>query len=577
MLVIAASLAFAGMIDVTDAAGIANSVIQETVPRVCFVDLDNDGYPDLVINRHRVFMNRPAGNSSIGRRFVEIPSYRTGLDEPLSGTGTVFADLDGDGIKDAIVFENCQPDDPKWKDHGRRTRWQKGNGNGTFRKAVALPVPPRPTIAIGVGDINRDGKLDLFFANSYKAGDTYEGFPGDLLLSNGKGGWSCSSLPDASVKFDEDKDPGGRPTYGAAILSLDGKSSVIYSLSYGRRWNRLWDQNKKGGWIDKASQLGLDGDANRVGKYPDWLVEYAKTHPQFPSTPEKPFRSNGNSFDVSVGDVNNDGLFDLFTTEITHAWAGDSSDRSRFLFQQKNGKFTTDPKYNVDRVPSDPKEKEDWNQGDLGSELVDVNGDGLLDLLLSSADYPDQHLRLYLQRPEGGVVEATEQFGPVVHDGSSQISVGDIDGDGFPDVVAAQTFFRLNAKQIGGRSPYPQMWVNRLYSENKALSIRLKGDGVHVNTDALGAIVRVTLPDGRHLLRQLMGIGGHAGKQEDFAVLFGLGKADHVKKLEVIWPDKGSSHQVFTNIKSGRYRLQVGGQLISYSAKPIVPLMRRTR
>src|SRR5690606_6247248 len=139
------------------------------------------------------------------------------------------------------------------------------------------------------------------------------------------------------------------------------------------------------------------------GRYPDWLKERAKTDPRFDRPDEKPFRSHGNTFDAAVGDIDNDGAFDLFLAEITHGWAGDSSDRSRFLVQSESDgmvRFAPDDRLSVDRVPGDPTIR-NWNQGDLYAELADFDLDGRLDLLLASSDYPDdQRLRLWRQQDD---------------------------------------------------------------------------------------------------------------------------------------------------------------------------------
>jgi hypothetical protein len=537
-----------GMLDVTDAIGLGPDVIPEVVPRICFADLNNDDWPDLVVNRHRVFLNSPDSKSPIGRRFTEKPSNLT---PTLTGTATVFADLDNDGKLDAVVSESCQPDDPKWQDHGRRTRWQRGNGDGTFQAEQPLPVPPRPTIAIAVGDLNLDGRLDLFFANSYKAGDTYEGFPGDLLMSADISDWRRSTLPDERISFNDDTDPGARPTYGAMMLSLDHKRPMIYELSYGRRWNRLWIQENSG-WVDRAPQFRLDGDFIRHGVYPAWLLEIAKTRPQFPTKPEKPFRANGNSFDAGIGDVDNDGRLDLLTTEITQAWAGESSDRSRVLFQGANLRFATRPGFSFDRSDA----SRSWNQGDLFGELADMDADGKLDLILSAGDYPDQWLRIYLQR-SGKLVEAQDAFA-AKHDGSQQISLGDVDGDGAPDLAVGQTFNRLNAEQIGGRKPHLRLFANRMAVGRKHWVLRLRGDGQNVNRFGLGATVRAVDSNGVKHTAQLVGIGGHAGKQHDFMIHFGLDNRSSVRSFEVVWPDRKHTVQRFNGLPAGHYRLKYG-------------------
>lgn len=545
------------MIDVTEAVGLGPAVVPEVVPRVCFADLNRDDWPDLVVNRHRVFINVADPASPIGRRFQEIPAEKTGLQEPLGGTATVFADLDNDGMLDAVISESCQPDDPKWQDPGRRTRWQRGKGDGTFFPPQPLPTPPRPTIAIAVGDINRDGRLDVYFANSYKAGDdTYDAFPGDLLLSDGPAHWKRVPLPGDDVPFNPDTDAGARPAYGAMMASLDGRQTGILSLSYGRRMNRFWLPAPGGTWQDVAPILGIDADENRSGVYPDWFKEIAKTNPKYPQENEKPFRANGNNFDAAVGDVDGDGRLDLFLSDITHAWAGESSDRSRLLFQDPDGHFRTRPSYNADHF--DPKEQR-WNQGDLFSELVDLDNDGDLDLIISSGDYPDQHMHLFLQN-DGGFVAADDAF-TAQHDGSQQISLADVDRDGAPDLIVGQTFFRLNEQQIAGRKPHVRFFSNRMAPENRSLVLRLKGDGKTVNDHALGAIVKAELPSGRWIQREIVGIGGHAGKQHDFVAFLGLGSATKVQRVEITWPDRTLTKQTFRNVSAGYHELTFRGRL----------------
>jgi len=93
-------------VDATSDWGLGPDVVPETVGRLCFADLDDDGWPDAVVNRHRIFMNRPRTDSTEQRRFIELPPQRTGLRPPVRSTATVFVDLDHDRTLDAVIAEH---------------------------------------------------------------------------------------------------------------------------------------------------------------------------------------------------------------------------------------------------------------------------------------------------------------------------------------------------------------------------------------------------------------------------------------------------------------------------------------
>lgn len=590
--------------DITDLVGLDTATVGTAIARGLFADVNGDGRPDILLQSAlpppealidsppegarfaRLFLHAVDSDAPLGFRYVQAAPTNLPLLHP--GDGIVLADLDNDGRLDAIITRYIDALNEKWIDHGARTSWSRGRGDGAFADAAPiLAATPATTSAIAVGDADRDGRLDLFLGNWYRQyGPSLDGHHNDLLLQTQPGVFERVAWATDGFRFEEDdaEDRGGRPTYGALFADLlptpIGSSHVlpeIVELNYGRRWNRLhlWDPTRLSVkpadlapgvahplWQDVAPQCGVDGDSIRHGRYPEWLKERAKTDPRFDREDEKPFRSNGNTFDAAVGDVDNDGDFDLFLAEITHGWAGDSSDRSRFLINTRDAggdvHFVEDARRSVDRIPEGVN---NWNQGDLFCELADFDLDGRLDLLLSSGDYPDnQRLRLFLQREDGSFEDATARVG-LDHDGSQQISLADVDGNGSLDILVGQTFNRFTAEQRAGREPRLRLFRSIPPPAANSLTLRLEGDpSAGTNRDALGAIVQVRVGDVT-MERQLIGVGGHAGKQHDFILHFGLGSASAADEVRVVWPDAASTGQQFSQVQGGRYRLRQGDSL----------------
>ncbi len=529
-------------LDATDTCGLGG--INAT--RVKFVDLNTDGLADIVLSdtspRHRVFLRQPGKQP----RFIEVQTPH--LPPAATGDCIVCADIDGDAIPDAILTRSLDLNNPKFvaPPEPSSSCWMKGVGDGTFGPPTLLTAATRGTTStIAVGDVNRDGHLDLLLGLWYtNYGQSNEANCNDLLLSDGKSPptFTRVNMPTDGVKFDEDTDLGGRPTYGLMILpQLQPATSLpaLFELSYGRRWNRLWVQDETHTWKDLAPALKLDGDEIRHGKYP----------PEAKRETEKPYRSNGNTFDAAVADVDNDGRLDLFVSEITHWWAGEASDRSRFLMN-RGTHFESPAPMNVDRIPKDPTVR--WNQGDIFCELADFNDDGRIDLLLSSGEYPDkQLLRIFEQQPDGSFRDTTAAT-TIEHEGSAQIALADVDGDGDLDILAGQTFNRLTAEQTKGRSPHMKLFLNQSHQNGgKSVVLRLQDDRIG-NHAGLGAVVSATATIEGTLRTQthvLTGIGGCGGKQHDFIVHLGLGDAARFEQMTMTWPD--GNIQKFEHVEAG--------------------------
>lgn len=566
------------------------------------------GKPD----RYRVFLNSTAPGEPLA--FDEVTT--TNLPTPRDGDGLVFADFDNDGKADALFTRYLDINNAKYAEPDadpKNTAILPGKGDGTFGPAQVLDgVPRATTAAVAVADVDFDGRLDIFLGNWYwNYGDDLRAFPSVLLTQSseaapgkfefrvsvppwiGPGSWSGGDKLAEEPKYDPETADIHRPLYGAVIAKLGDftKAAVpnsgvqdiggprgdtgILCLAYGRRANMLWgpyndmSHVQRQRWVDLAPAMGLDGDAIRHGEYPDWLKERAKTDPRFDRQTEKPFRAHGNTFDGAVGDIDNDGDWDLFIAEITHAWAGESSDRSRFLVNKRAEtgelKFEYDPRLCVDRIPpADAPEDQQrkWNQGDLFCDLADLDNDGRLDLILASGDYPDpppfdERLRVFHQRPDGTFEDVTQQWG-IDHVGAAQISLCDIDLDGDVDILVGQSFTRFTPEMIeatkarqNSPGPVAKLYINQTIEQRKAAGLKpngytfiITGDPAKkVTRDALGTVVRLTATvNGKAITqqRQLIGIGGCAGRENAFQLHIALPEgATEADSIEVFDPKPG--------------------------------------
>lgn len=623
-------------IDATASAGLDG----QSLSHLKFADINNDHRPDAILlpkdsrgSPPRFFMNKPQESGGpLPFSFQPLPT--SNFPAIRAADILVFADLNNDGMQDAILGrdndiyqENYTPP----KSGPKRSAWFPGNGDGSFGAGrIFKEASMATTRAIAVGDVNQDGLLDCFMGNWYQRYFSgYEAFSNDLLLqfptTSEHPDFIRWPIPCETSPTDFNDDLGGRPTYGAAIARFDDGLPMLVELNYGRRWNRLYQMAYRGPlkeiqWspeempnplspqddeaaadhlvrqlvgVDIAASAQIDGDSIRHGRHPKWPSDHANAHPRSQRPDEPPFRANGNTFDCAIGDIDNDGDFDLFVSTIIHSWAGESSDRSRFLVNQltETGslKFQSFERLSVDRIPDLPppgvpltKENSSYNQGDIYADLADLNHDGRLDLLLCSSDYPDppphdERLRIYFQQEDGRFLDVTKSLG-LNHIGAGMPSLADVDLDGDLDLLIGQSFNRLPKEQrikaaqasgalssesIGENPPEPRarLYLNESSNGRSSIILHLQGDPQQgVSAAAYGTIVRVAAdtdndpntPDTIQS-RQLLGPAGHSGKQNEPIIHVGLGAASQATSVVIQWPGENQEPTVLEGLGTGRY------------------------
>lgn len=280
-----------------------------------------------------------------------------------------LADINGDGVTD-ITTANFNSDN---------VTVLIGDGDGHFSPAINSPfeVGGGPD-SVATADANSDGLADIVVANFFSNTVT-------VLLGDGTGGFSEAGRSPFSVD--------GAPTSVAvADTDEDGAADIITT----NRVSSALDEP------DNVTVLINDGRAN------------------FSPTPGNPFPVGDNPKSVAVGDINGDATMDIVT-------ADDDSDSLTLLAGDGSGGFS--------ELPDSPLSA---NNGPRGVALADINGDVALDIVVANLDRHLAAVTVLIGNGSGGFSEVdgspfTESGGP------TSIGLHDINGDALLDIVVSNT------------------------------------------------------------------------------------------------------------------------------------------
>ena len=132
-----------------------------------------------------------------------------------------------------------------------------------------------------------------------------------------------------------------------------------------------------------------------------------------------------------IGDVNADGLVDILRAyiqinviDINRTYLNDGDGTG---WSQQAANYTPLPEYFSN------------GQG-LGSLLMDVNGDGLVDFVHGSSDGINQFRRVHINQGAGWAQDAAYSFPESIGPGDNGVRLVDINGDGLVDVIRGHVY-----------------------------------------------------------------------------------------------------------------------------------------
>jgi hypothetical protein len=307
-----------------------------------------------------------------------------------------------------------------------------GVGGGAFAPPVNYATGLQPT-SVAVGDVDGDGFPDIVVSSG---GNPYGGV-GDntvtVLLGNGSGGFTPASGSPITIAT------GVVRPYGVAVADIDGDGFAdIVTTNYGNSTLSILKSNGNGTFQSPVTVILPAGanpgflklaDVNGDGK-PDIVESNFGTgtvgvllndgHGGF-SAPTYTNVGNGPA-GIAVGDINGDGFPDIVV--------GNTGDNTvSVLLNNGHGGFTAQTPVTLasGAIP-------------LNVALGDLNGDGKLDMVVD--DIQDDTVVVLLGNGLGGfTTKSTFTFGSggtgTVSTSPQSVSLVDVNGDGILDIVTS--------------------------------------------------------------------------------------------------------------------------------------------
>lgn len=480
------------------------------------VDFDNDGYTDLVV------LPRFYSTPEFYRFDAEAQSFKkldyNPFEEVVKASYLAFVDLNKNGLLDVVLGTLNQRTALRPKPLVFYEAFLDEDNNINYRQSdIDFPISAQPTASLSFVDFNLNGHLDLYMGNWFNTASPPSPVPDHLLLGDGFKFYPHDLWLSDEHLFDSSRNLhiNAVPTFGVKTCDLDqdGYPDILVSASDGYG-NKLW-MNRR------------DGEERVFRDYGE------SSHFAEDDIGTELMRGGGHSFYATCGDYNNTGVFDLALGELSKSYDPEQRDRSSVL----TGNFLGDSPSFIRSEYFMADGSGHWNQGDRRGIFVDLNLNGLSDLVVDNSGFPP-HSRLvvFLQEDDHAYVDRSKELGVDIVNPSGSVVI-DLNRNGKMDLIVGQTDIRNAA------IPTRLYIFENQFSRNDNRSLRFFFRGERSNTRGLGVTTRLITEEWESVRFHQPHYGPMPSQNEE-GIHYGLGRENLPLEVIVTWPikDLNSSH-----------------------------------
>ncbi|RCT54443.1 FG-GAP-like repeat-containing protein [Winogradskyella sp. KYW1333] len=417
---------------------------------ITFFDYDNDGWDDITVASAEgepiYFLKNINGNFVSQTLNISDNNARNKqvnwVDIDNDGDNDLFITSDNSGIR---LFENL----------GNMVMSEITSTSGMLSDNF-------PYYGASWGDYNNDGFLDIFL--SIRDVD----IPSILYKNNGDNTFTLANI-EAGLLTE------GFMSFCSVFIDYDndGDQDIYVSNDKIYNPNLLYRNNGDGTFTEVGQESNTD-------LYIDAMT-------------------------TTVGDINNDGWFDIYVTN--------DNDDSVLLLNNADGTFSdTTSLYGVS-----------FNSIGWGALFLDADNDTDIDLYVSGetdGSYPQYLSSAFYENQNGNSFQLNNSAIPNDFAESYSNATGDINNDGFPDIIVNN----INHENIF-------VWYNK--SNNGKNWLKVKLEGTTSNRNGIGSFIEISVDGNKQYRYTCLGEGYLS--QNSATQHFGLGNQTMIDYIKVKW------------------------------------------